>query len=234
MGIGMEPSHQRERVAKVISEHGRKIELALADQSRVFMLIFDDFNGHWRQATPSEKKSFGTGATVGNAMLKDITQSRLVLKVSGVGEQMLPSNISSHGAIAFLENMWTARNLDFYLATRRADIAAASAIVVPYGGVSHASEGVALGLESAMLLRSFSDGYKTKEQMMKVFRQSADLCNELLKDNYVLVTGDWYTFRYLLEAVYKEPAVFGHLVPLPGQFHIGLNAQEALFFRSES
>ena len=56
MGLGMEPSHQGARVAMVISQYSEKVQMVLGDPGRVYMLIFDDFNGHWKLATPSEKK----------------------------------------------------------------------------------------------------------------------------------------------------------------------------------
>ena len=51
-------------------------------------------------------------------------------------------------------------------------------------------------------------------------------------DSYVPVTGDYYTFKHFINLLYRNPQRFGHFIPLPGPFHFGLSAQEALFFLS--
>jgi len=49
-----------------------------------------------------------------------------------------------------------------------------------------------------------------------------------LKDHLALGTGDYYFFINIMDLRKRHPAKFGNIVPIPGPFHLALNAQQAV------
>jgi hypothetical protein len=102
--------------------------------------------------------------------------------------------------------------------------------VRPYGGRQMRKPHSPVTLRNVELLTSSGLGFKKHSDMMAVIRETVADMKPYLEHHLALATGDWWTYWTLLEAVRTDRKnEFGHLVPIPGVFHMGLNAQEAVY-----
>ena len=78
-------------------------------------------------------------------------------------------------------------------------------------------------------MKSLSNGFHTKEEVREVLDDLAtDFCG-YLKHQCMIITGDYHAYVAEMEAYREDPVKFGCIVPVPGAFHVGLNAQEGVF-----
>jgi hypothetical protein len=83
-------------------------------------------------------------------------------------------------------------------------------------------------MKEVTFLDSYNNKFKSISDIRDVLISVKDKIFRQLAINHVLATGDYHVYRNLLRAVWCRPG-FENVVPIPGAFHIALNAQEALF-----
>ena len=230
VGFGKDPSQLREDFRRGIAEHQKSIRLRFREKDRQFMVLVDDKNGNWTGPLPTKKNSNSTEATVANVGLKEITACRMPLGIEEVNFDLFPDDFSGISIGEFVRGRWTAIHRTSYMGQRSETLRAAAAVAVPYG-YQHGITGVeGVNLKTYNHYNSFDCGYKTTEQICIVFNRVAHDFNEYMLHHHMPVVGDWYTFWNAVCIRRSNPALYGRLLPLPGPFHIGLNAQTGIFF----
>jgi hypothetical protein len=89
-------------------------------------------------------------------------------------------------------------------------------------------------MQNVTLLRCFDNAFKKTADVEAVLAACCTTLAPYLHRQHLVTTGDWYTYSILLHIVHANPAQFGHLLPIPGAFHIGLNAQQGIFLHYQA
>jgi hypothetical protein len=225
MGIGMEPSHIPQRQKKMIAAHAARINRMLGEVRRCFVLIADDFNAFWRRKLPA-KTSWSDAANITNAILKEMDVLADELRADQFAGIVVPLAFCGSEVAEIVSDLWTADNVRPYEECRLPELEAASFRVAPYS--NREDETATLDMCGVHFLDSFADPFKG-QNICKTLASLSRRLAPVLRDHYMFVTGDYYLFRYVMHLMTKFPAEFGHFIPIPGPFHIGLNAQEGVF-----
>jgi hypothetical protein len=228
-GIGMHVSNLKRQQEKDVAAFDESIQTTLKNPAVLKMVVLDDFNEHH----PYLLKHIGGAhaqCNVGNAILKDVTDTGVDLPVAVYGDSLLPRSFSPDLFATFFDRVLASGHLrGSYMDERSHAMEEWSRVVRPYGArrIRHPHSPVTL--DGVQLLLSSSEGFHKYEEIEKVLQQVMDKLAPYLADRLMVLTGDWHTFWVVFRLVRLHPEIFGHLVPLPGAFHIGLNAQQAIF-----
>jgi hypothetical protein len=89
-----------------------------------------------------------------------------------------------------------------------------------------------ISLENVTLFKCFANAFKDPADMDKVFGEccTSEGFQRYFHDQHMIATGDFWSWSRLLFLVMTQPAEYGYFVPIPGAFHIGLNAQQGIFW----
>jgi hypothetical protein len=229
--IGMHPSKMGDHMEKSIAKHWALLKDWLSDMTRVFMLVVDDFHVIWPSHTAKKNGRFSAAVHLANAILKNISRCGLDLSVTKYPDSLLPEAFSADAVESWITELWGASTSESYFSTRLKIFEKISSTLQPYA-CSEADETWEnpISMKDVTLFRCFDNPFKKDEDMEKVFGECAREFAPYLEHQHMLATGDWHVFWNLLVLVRKNPALYGHLVPIPGPFHVALNAQEAIFF----
>jgi len=231
LGFGMHPSHLIARIPGQIEAYQSDQRAGLKRRDRVIMVTMDDKSGHWTSPLLTEASTFSEHATVGTVCWKDISDSGLNPTVgAGKRSPMYPARFDAEAVVKVLTAFLEEKDSQIsYMALRAPAMEELSAVTVPYGHQRRGAAGMGVNLDNTVLYRCFGEGYKTKDEICSVMRQIATDMAEYSFHHYALTTGDWYTFWYMVCMRRAYPELFWWWLPTPGQFHIGLNAQDAVF-----
>jgi len=229
LGFGMGKSEQSRHLTKAIEEHRAQRQEFLCKPECKVVAVLDDFHTHSKLSLPHGLAKSSISASVAHIIFKDVSDVDIDLTVNNLERPPLPQIFSYELASSFLQRQWSdPQTFFFYNEFRSEEMRAASRVTCPYD----CRRPVAIHSPTTMSKMTFGEcipnRFKTKAEMLQVFRSLRDMCAEYLKTKYMFVTGDWYVYWRMMEAVRTNTAEFGHFVPIPGAFHIGLNVQEAV------
>jgi hypothetical protein len=179
---------------------------------------------------PKIPARFSAAYHVANAILKDTTKRGPDIPVSEYPDCLVPRVCSLTAVEEWIVERWERCSSKFYLSTRLKFLEKISSTLQPYG--SSDASGLwdnPISMENVTLLRCSANGFKSPEDIDTVYFDCVDALDPLLQSQHVLTTGDFYAYSNVIYLVLLEPAIFGRLLPIPGAFHIGLNAQEGIF-----
>ena len=158
--------------------------------------------------------------------MKDITQSLLDLSVRRYPASLLPLEYDGVFVQQWIESLWDACAGPYFL-KRSKPLEAISAKLQPYSETAEDAPGIDMG--RVQLLECFENKFKSEDDILEVLTEIVKRLAAYLRDHHMLLTGDFYCFWNVWKFVREHPADFWKIVPLPGPFHMGLNAQEVIF-----
>ena len=214
MGFGTHPSHQQERVAKMLAEADERVSRLLDDDSVVLMCIFDGFNVHARASVLRDVLSMSRTADLTNIILKNVGKSGLNLRVTKIRRPLLPRAWSYELARPWLERMWRECNLARpYVEVRSEQLAAFSRVLRPYDGTFQRPEGSAVTLPNVTLFKCLPEKLATADGEKRVLQAIAQAFGpSYWRRSLMFFTGDWHAYIDTLEAVRCDPEVFGRVL----------------------
>ena len=136
---------------------------------------------------------------------------------------------SVDAVLQWIEERWEASCASFYFGGRLKFLEKISATLHPYSTLEPgASWDNPITMENVTLLRSFPNAFKDPADMDTVFSGSCDDLGPLLERQHVIATSDFYPYIHLISRVLANPGKYQHVIPIPGAFHVGLNAQDGV------
>lgn len=229
-GIGMHPSKQMEHIEQRIQEHQHMVESVLQNPGMEVMFVADDFHAIWAAKTPKKNGRFSSAAHVANVILKDITQCGFCLDAARYPSSLVPRAFSVDVALEYIAKHWTACKSALYETTRLPQLRIIASTLQPYGSVQgQATWKNPISMDQVLLHKCHNNPFRSARDIATVVTQSVADFGGYLTRRHMFATGDWHTYHAVLSLVVRNPSKFGHIIPLPGPFHIGLNAQEGVF-----
>jgi len=229
-GYGMHPSKQIEHMIRCIEAHHTSVLAAVQDGCHTFMLVVDDFHAIWASRVPKKNGRFSTAGHVANAIMKNLSQLGIDLRVEIYPECLTPSVFPIAAVEGWIRRVWEECGGCTYASKREQCLLRIASSLQPYG---HSGTGAEwdnpIDMRKVTLLESFSSNFSSEAQCAAVIDGIVGRLIAILPRQHIILTGDFYPFWYLLRLVRRNPAKYGHLIPIPGAFHVGLNAQEAIF-----
>jgi hypothetical protein len=127
----------------------------------------------------------------------------------------------------FADRWWSVKKTP-YVMQRTQSIMETSAILKPYGGDGHAADSP-VDMKRARLLKCSAIPFKKTHDIREILLGVVEDLAPYLRERYAIATGDYYCYRNLVRLIREFPSLLAHLLPLPGPFHVLLNAQQALY-----
>ena len=185
-------------------------------------MTVDDFHAHTK--TPLPQKD-GTMSVQCNVIYRHVEGTGLDLDPSNPNGPLIPAKFFFSLAEPFLQ-----RNGIVLRAPGRDGVAKhMSDVLQPYGGRRSQRSANPVTMAGVELMKSLSNGFQTKKEMRQVLVELVADFGVYLKHQCLMITGDYHAYEAELEVLRDDPALFGRIVPIPGAFHVGLNAQEGVF-----
>jgi len=231
-GVGMYPSNQSIHDAALIADRDAEIDRVLMDPNVELIGMYDDMNSVHIALMPSATGGKAVAARVGNVCMKNVSRLGLDLRVERVGESLLPEKFTFDIAVPFFMRNFGSALIGVYMKERSKDMQVWSRIVRPYGGPPVKNPDSPVSLDNVFLLLSSDTGFYSSSTIRQVIMEAGARLQGYLSSKLLITTGDFYAFWGAFELARTasgDNAYLRHLVPLPGVFHMGLNAQEAVF-----
>jgi len=222
--------HEHENLMQ--ERHERRLNQLCSDSEKRLMLVTDDFHQiESAHGLPRKKNGkFSVAHHVANAILKEQGENGLDIAVEQYPECLTPRVFSAEDVENWIQQHWSGSCTKFYFPTRLKFLEEIAATLQPY---STNKEDVAwdnpISMQNVTLLRCFDNPFKDRADVEAVFSSCSTTLAPYLSRRHMVATGDWYTFSILLRLVHTDPAKYGRFLPIPGAFHIGLNAQQGIF-----
>ena len=228
-GVGMHICNIDRQDAKDQALHLSSIQTEFKDKKVMKMMVLDDFNGQHPYLLVHEDGAHAQ-CTVGNVILKDITDTEVDLLSAVYGDEcLLPKTFSPDLFISFFDRVvGSGKICGSYMGERSPKMEEWSRVVCPYDARRIRHPHGPVTLDGVQLLLS-SPGFHKDEEIEKVFRDAVQLVGLFTFDRLMPVTGDFHVFWVVFRLCRLHPEEFGHFVPIPGAFHVALNAQQAIF-----
>ena len=236
-GLAMCSSKLVEHEKRMAEAHARRVDEMAHDPEQRVVLVTDDFHqiegakGTPRKSNSKKNGRFSVAHHVSNAILKGMAKKGLDIPVAQYPECLTPAVLPVDSVLRWVEEHWVQCSSSPYLGTRLKYLEKISATLQPYGTLEAGSAwNNPITMENVTLLRCFENAFKDPKDIEKEFSDIGVALESLLERQHVPATGDFYSFINLYRLVVTKPIQFGHFLPIPGAFHIGLNAQEGVFF----
>ena len=216
----LENQRHDSRLSKIIGAPGQQL-----------MLVTDDFHQIERgRGVPKKNGRFNAAFHVANAILKDMTNRGPYVPVSEYPECVTPAVCSVDAVVAWAAEVWERLRGKFYFGTRLKFLEKIASTLQPYGG-SDADDSWdnPISMGNVTLFKCYDNPFKKPEDIDAVYVEISQALMASLALYHMPATGDWYAFSNLYYLRLSNPAQFGHFIPIPGAFHVGLNAQQAVF-----
>ena len=168
-------------------------------------------------------------ADITNIIVKDVTSTGMNLRHRGASRHLFPRNFSYNMARPWFEEQWANSSLARpYIEVQSPALAALSRMLRPYGSTWIPQEHSPVNLSYVGLLKCLAVRLSDPVGKWKVLHFLAAATRAYHVHSDMIITGDWHAYWPMVEAVSTMPEEFAHFVPMPGPFHIALNAQEAI------
>jgi len=231
-GLGMHPCNLSTEDEKDIAHNAQAIKDDLANEDEEEMMVLDDLNAHHPCQLRGPDGRLYVQVTVGNVILKkrESGGTKLGLRWDTYGDRLLPPVFSPGLFENFFSEVVSAGGLcGSYMGERPHRMEEWCRVVRPYASRTDQHPHSPVTLQGVRLLFSSDRGFHKEQDMEAVLRDAVGRLRDYLETRLMLVTGDWHTYWVVLKAMRLNREVYGHLVPIPGAFHIALNAQQAIF-----
>jgi hypothetical protein len=236
-GLAMCSSKLAEHEKKMWDIHRHNIRQEVKSPGYRAVLVTDDF--HQIEGTPRKEKDgqpakkkhprFSTAHHLANAIVKRMGKNGPDIPVQLYPECLTPRVFSVDAVLQWIEERWEASCASFYFGGRLKFLEKISATLHPYSTLEPgASWDNPITMENVTLLRSFPNAFKDPADMDTVFSGSCDDLGPLLERQHVIATSDFYPYIHLISRVLANPGKYQHVIPIPGAFHVGLNAQDGV------
>ena len=244
-GLAMCSSKLTEHEKNMSDVHMHRIGEEVMDPEFRALLVTDDFHqiegahGTPRKdkkaednEVPAKKKHprFSTAHHVANAIVKRLGKNGPDIPVRLYPECLTPRAFSVTAVLQWVEEHWGESCKTFYHGTRLKFLEKISATLHPYSTLeSDATWDNPITMENVTFLRCFPNAFKDPADMDLVFSTSCKDLGPLLERQHIIATSDFYPYINLISRVLTDEARYGHVIPIPGAFHVGLNAQDGVF-----